>query len=406
MVARVRSPGPQAQSHRARRGASRHRGPADRQPASGSRPPGRAGDQPGRRGLPEGRATSSGCAAAGVDLVALFSPEHGFRGAADPGAAVASSHRFRHRPSNLQPLRPDVRPDRLDAGRDRRPAGGSAGRRRALLHLSVHDRRGACGRRRGDGIPVVVLDRPNPIGGAVQGNVLDTAFASPVGLLAVPMRHGMTLGELARLARDRSGPRRPISAWCRSRAGSAPRYFDETGLPFVPPSPNLRSSRPASTIRALCLFEGTKLSVGRGTDAPFEQIGAPWLDTAAVLDALRAARPAGVQFAGVTFTPRAARATGSTPTPCVAGIRLRVTDRDVLRPRPPTAVAPAGGGRVRSDGRDSAGSPRTSTGWPADRDCARRSMRGTTPAAIVRGLGGRASQRFQERRRPFLLYPE
>jgi uncharacterized protein YbbC (DUF1343 family) len=152
------------------------------------------------------------------------------------------------------------------------------------------------------GIPVIVLDRPNPIGGRVQGNVLDTAFRSGVGLLAVPMRHGMTLGEQARLAQADLGVQVdlrvvPAANWRRTET------LDHTGLPFLPPSPNLKDLESLFHYPGTCLFEGTALSVGRGTAAPFRQVGAPWLDTAAVLRRLRAAALPGVEFVSDTFTP-------------------------------------------------------------------------------------------------------
>ena len=119
--------------------------------------------------------------------------------------------------------------------------------------------------------------------------MLDTAYRTPVGLLAVPMRYGMTLGELARLARADLGlddrPRRRAGGRLAARRCRSTR----PGLPFVPPSPNLRSLESLYHYPGLCLFEGTNLSVGRGSEAPFEQIGAPWLDTAAVLARVRAA---------------------------------------------------------------------------------------------------------------------
>ena len=126
-------------------------------------------------------------------------------------------------------------------------------------------------------LPVVVLDRPNPIGGLVQGNILDPAFRSFVGPLAMPIRHGMTLGEAARLANRELGLGAdlrvvPVSGWRRDQA------FTLTGLPFLPPSPNLQSLESLFHYPGTCLFEGTALSVGRGTDAAFRQVGATWLD--------------------------------------------------------------------------------------------------------------------------------
>ena len=266
---------------------------------------------------------------AGVGLVALFSPEHGFRGAADPGAAVASSkdsatglpiyslygRTSAPTPEMLQGI--DLMlVDLQDAG----------ARYYTYLATTVEVMR-AAGR---EHLPVIVLDRPNPIGSAVQGNVLDPAFSSTIGLLAVPMRHGMTLGELARLARADLGIEVsltviPAKGWRRSWA------LDETDLPFVPPSPNLRTIESLYHYPGLCLFEGTNLSVGRGSDRPFEQVGAPWLDSTAVLKALREARLPGVRFSGVQFTPRQPGDSKYTDTALV-GIRLSVTDRSIYDP--------------------------------------------------------------------------
>jgi len=266
---------------------------------------------------------------AGVGLVALFSPEHGFRGAADPGAAVASSkdsatglpiyslygRTSAPTPEMLQGI--DLMlVDLQDAG----------ARYYTYLATTVEVMR-AAGR---EHLPVIVLDRPNPIGSAVQGNVLDPAFSSPIGLLAVPMRHGMTLGELARLARADLGIEVPLTVipakgWRRSLA------LDETDLPFVPPSPNLRTLESLYHYPGLCLFEGTTLSVGRGSDRPFEQVGAPWLDSTAVLKALREARLPGVRFSGVQFTPRQP-GDGKYADTALVGIRLLVTDRTTYDP--------------------------------------------------------------------------
>ena len=267
--------------------------------------------------------------AAGVRLVALFSPEHGFQGAADPGALVASSkdsatglpiyslYGRTSAPTDEMLRDIDVMVvDLQDAG----------ARYYTYLATTVEVMR-AAGRHR---LPVLVLDRPNPIGGLVQGNVLDPAFSSMVGRLAVPMRHGMTLGELARLAAsdlqvDIDLVVVPTAGWRRSQA------LDQTGLPFVPPSPNLRSLESLFHYPGLCLFEGTNLSVGRGSDAPFEQVGAPWLDPAAVLSAVDRAQLPGVRFRAVDFTPRRP-GDGKFADTLVRGIRLQVTDRATYDP--------------------------------------------------------------------------
>lgn len=268
-------------------------------------------------------------ASAGVELVALFSPEHGFRGTEAPGAAVTSTvDSATGLPIYSLYGRNSAPTDSMLAGIDvvlvdLQDAGA---RYYTYLWTTVEVMR-AAGQH---GIRVVVLDRPNPIGGAVQGNVLDTSYRSPVGMLAVPMRHGMTLGELTLLARHDLGLNAdvvvvPAAGWRRGM------YLDQTGLPFVPPSPNLRTLEALTHYPGLCLFEGTVLSVGRGTDHPFEQVGAPWLDTAQVLGRLRSAGLEGVTFRGVRFTPRQP-GDGRYPDTSVAGIRLTVADRNRYDP--------------------------------------------------------------------------
>ena len=132
------------------------------------------------------------------------------------------------------------------------------------------------------GIPFVVLDRPNPIGGEiVEGALLDPKFKSFVGMYPIPARHGLTVGELATLFNQRFGIGANLivaraANWRRSQ------WFDQTGLPWVNPSPNLRSLAALSSYPGTVYFEGTTLSEGRGTDRPFEQVGAPWLNAAEV----------------------------------------------------------------------------------------------------------------------------
>jgi uncharacterized protein YbbC (DUF1343 family) len=251
------------------------------------------------------------------------------------------------------------------------------------------------------GLPVVVLDRPNPIGGAVQGDVQDSITASAVARFPIAMRHGMTIGELARLANTTLGLKAdlhvvPLDGWRRSMA------FDATGLPFVPPSLNLRTLESLYHYPGLCLFEGTNLSVGRGSEFPFEQIGAPWLDTAAVLAVLRRAAPPGVSFSGTRFTP-GTPGDGKYPDTLVAGIRLTTTDRRAydptvtavhvlaaLRRTHPAAFAfrPAQFDRL-------AGGPEL-----------RVSIERGEPVPAIAARWQEELRRFRERRRAFLLYPE
>jgi uncharacterized protein YbbC (DUF1343 family) len=338
--------------------------------------------------------------AAGVRLVALFSPEHGFRGAADPGAAVASSvDSATGLPIYSLYGRTSAPTDEMLAGIDvllvdLQDAGA---RYYTYITTTVDVMKAAAAK----GIPVVVLDRPDPIGGAVQGNVLEEAHISPVGRLRVPMRHGLTLGEMARLARADLGIAGelivvPVSGWSRRMA------LDQTGLPFVPPSPNLRTLESLFHYPGTCLFEGTNLSVGRGSDAPFQQIGAPWLDTAAVLSAFRKAALPGVRARGVSFTP-SLPGDGKYADTVLIGVRLEVTDRAVYDPTA-TAVHLLSAIRRRHPGE---------FGWIPkhfDRLAGTTGLReaierGADPVAIVGGWEAER-RRYLERRRVALLYPE
>jgi uncharacterized protein YbbC (DUF1343 family) len=348
----------------------------------------------------QGNGDVSRLQAAGVRLVALFSPEHGFRGAAGPGAAVASSiDSATGLPIYSLYGRTTGPTDEMLAGVDvllvdLQDAGA---RYYTYLFTTIEIMRAAARR----GVAVVVLDRPDPIGGAVQGNVLDTAFRTPVGQLAVPMRYGMTLGELARLARADLGLTTelrivPVAGWRRDEP------LDATGLPFVPPSPNLRRLEALYHYPGLCLFEGTNLSVGRGSEAPFEQIGAPWLDTTAVLRRVRAAGLPGVRFTGVRFIPRDP-GDGKYADTTVSGIRLELTDR---RRYDPTATAVTLLAAIHAVSPDAfrwippqfdrlAGGPRLRN----------QLDQGRAPSAIVAQWTADQLQ-FRERRRPFLVYPE
>jgi len=181
-------------------------------------------------------------------------------------------------------------------------------------------------------IPVVVLDRPNPIGGlAVEGPVLDPAMASFVGRFPLPVRHGMTTGELARLFRDAfsiGGDLRvvPLSGWTRDM------HYENTGLPWVLPSPNMPTPETARVYPGGCLVEGTNLSEGRGTTRPFELVGAPWIDAAAFADALAYAGDTegldGVLFRAAWFRPTFQKHAGRS----CGGVQVHVVDRATARP--------------------------------------------------------------------------
>lgn len=178
------------------------------------------------------------------------------------------------------------------------------------------------------GVPVIVCDRPNPIGGvAIEGPMLEKNFESFVGQFPIPMRHGMTVAELARLFNEHHGIGAalelvPMEGWSRGM------YWDETGIPWIMPSPNMPTLDTAIVYPGTVLFEGTMLSEGRGTTRPFELIGAPWLDGEELASHLNAIGLDGVHFRPAIFEPtfqKHARAT-------CGGVQIHVTDRQAFEP--------------------------------------------------------------------------
>ena len=178
------------------------------------------------------------------------------------------------------------------------------------------------------GMPVIVLDRPNPITGRfVEGPLMDADLESFTGPHPIPVRTGLTIGEFARMAvAERKIPVAltvvPLAGWSRAR------WFDETGLQWVNPSPNIRSVTEALLYSGIGLLEATNLSVGRGTDMPFEVVGAPWIEPYGLAEALRRRNLPGVSIEPAWFTPNADRYTHV----ACAGVRFVVTDRDAVRP--------------------------------------------------------------------------
>ena len=178
------------------------------------------------------------------------------------------------------------------------------------------------------GVPVVVCDRPNPIGGTViEGPVLQSGYESFVGQFPIPLRHGMTIGELARLFNEQFGIGAALTVsglegWARAT------YQDEAGVPWVMPSPNLPTLDSAVVYPGTVLVEGTNLSEGRGTTRPFELIGAPWIDGEAISDELNRMSLPGVLFRAVQFKPTFQKHAGQ---PC-GGCQIHVTDRRAFMP--------------------------------------------------------------------------
>ncbi len=178
------------------------------------------------------------------------------------------------------------------------------------------------------GLPFVVFDRPNPLGGeVVEGPVLEAGHESFVGALPVPVRHGMTIGELALLARDWLGLNTEVRV-VRMQGWRRAMDYEATGLPWVPPSPAMLTLSTARVYPGTCLLEGTNLSEGRGTEAPFEVVGAPFISGAAVAARLQQAGLPGVKWEPVDFVPRRSKWAGEH----CGGVRLVVEDPQAFRP--------------------------------------------------------------------------
>jgi uncharacterized protein YbbC (DUF1343 family) len=261
-----------------------------------------------------------------LSLVALFSPEHGIRGILDAKVPSEVDEKTKLPIHSLY-------------GDTRRPLAGMLEGLDAIV-LDLQDigarfytymttmayvMEEAAARK----MPVFVLDRPNPINGyQIEGPTLDKAMAGFTGYFpAMPVRHGMTLGELARLfnAENRIGAALTVVSmtnWDRSL------WFDETGQPWINPSPNMRNLLQATLYPGIGAFEGTNISVGRGTDTPFEQIGAPWIDGVRLAEALNARGLPGIRFYPVRFTPASSQYAKEE----CQGVFMVVTDRAALRP--------------------------------------------------------------------------
>ena len=265
-----------------------------------------------------------------VKLVALFAAEHGIRGVAaagekvgddtDPksGLPVFSLYKAEDRGPSAEMLK-DV--DALVY--DLPEVGGRTWTYVSTMALSMQ----AAARK---GIPFVVLDRPNPIGGEiVEGALLDPAFKSFVGMYPIPARHGMTVGELATFFNTSFTIGAELIV-ARTAGWHRAQWFAETGLPWRNPSPNLRSPAALNSYPGTVYFEGTNLTEGRGTDRPFEQIGAPWLDAAVIANTMNARGVNGVRFEAITMAvdAKAAKFPGQT----IPAIRFVITDREAYRP--------------------------------------------------------------------------
>jgi uncharacterized protein YbbC (DUF1343 family) len=263
-----------------------------------------------------------------VELTALFGPQHGFRSDVQDNMIETPHVTDARRRVPIYSLYSETREPTADMLRgvdvlliDLQDVGT---RVYTYIYTMANCMRAAARH----GVRVVVCDRPNPVGGvAVEGATLRAEYASFVGQFGIPLRHGLTIGELARLFNDAFGINAaldviPLEGWRRSM------YFDETGLPWVMPSPNLPTLDSAIVYPGAVLFEGTMLSEGRGTTRPFELVGAPWIDGDRLAHAMNARGLPGVHFRAVFFEPTFQKHARQT----CGGCQIHVLDRTRFEP--------------------------------------------------------------------------
>jgi len=261
------------------------------------------------------------------DLVALFGPEHGIRGAAqdgekigtfdDPQTGVPAYSLYGESRAPDAEMLADIDLMLFDIQ--------DIGARFYTYLYTMSMSMEACAQH---DIPFVVLDRPNPIGGEeVSGNLLDPAFASFVGRYPIPVRYGLSIGELAQLFNVEYGIGVELHI-VKMQGWQRQHYWEDTGLPWVPPSPNMPTVETAVVYPGTCFFEGTNLSEGRGTTKPFEQLGAPFIDGIQFAAALSEENLPGVLFRPVFFQP----STSKYANELCQGVQLHVIDRRAFDP--------------------------------------------------------------------------
>jgi uncharacterized protein YbbC (DUF1343 family) len=347
-------------------------------------------------------------AAPGVSLAALFGPEHGLTGEAQDLVSVPDDHDPHARlrvyslyGDSFKSLRPNEQQLRaLDAlVIDLQDIGSRYYTFQATMLLCFE----AASR---PNLLTVVLDRPNPLGGVkVEGPVLKPGFESFVGIHPLATRHGMTIGELAKMyktERSLAGELHvvPCEGWRRDHE------FEQTGLPWVLPSPNMPTLDTARVYPGQCLLEGTNLSEGRGTTRPFELCGAPWLDARRLCQSLQDESWPGVAFRPACFRPTFQKFAGQT----CNGLQIHVLDREAFQPvRTGLAILAA----MRDLSGDRFAWRRERYEFVADRpaidllfgsDRERLALEAGRPVREIAQAWEAEEEAFRRRRQPFLLY--
>jgi uncharacterized protein YbbC (DUF1343 family) len=250
-----------------------------------------------------------------------------------------------------------------------------------------------------NGIPFIVLDRPNPIGGImIEGGILDLSrFKSFVGAYAIPIRYGLTAGELAGFIK--AGMKKDVKLTVvKMKNYRRDLWYDETGLPWIAPSPNIPSLATATVYPGMCLIEGTNISEGRGTTQPFEMIGAPWLDGYRLAEDLTALNLPGVLFRPAGFTPTFSKYQGEA---CL-GIQVHVTNRRRFEPvRTALHILAI----VKKNHPDKFQWRESAIDRLSGSDMLRKSIDSGTPVAEILAAWQPPLQNFDTQRRRYFLYP-
>jgi uncharacterized protein YbbC (DUF1343 family) len=274
----------------------------------------------------------------GITITALFAPEHGIRGKAAAGEEVSDGKDTQTGLSVYSLYGKTVKPaaemlkdvdvlvfDIQDVGA------------RFYTYMSTM---ALCMQAAAENSkPFIALDRPNPINGVtIEGPVLDTALKSFVGMFPIPVRHGMTAGELAKMIAGEKWLGRDLKidlTVIKMEGWKRMMWYDETSLPWNPPSPNMKTLATATVYPGTCFFEGTNVTEGRGTEKPFEYIGAPWIEKDSLALALNGMSLSGVKFEPIEFTPKADSIAAPNPKfngELCNGISIHVLDRNAFRP--------------------------------------------------------------------------
>jgi uncharacterized protein YbbC (DUF1343 family) len=326
-----------------------------------------------------------------VQLVALFSPEHGIRGILDANVPAARDEKTGLTIHSLY-------------GETRRPTDAmlngidtlvidlqDVGVRFYTYHTTMAYAMEEAAKRK---LAVVVLDRPNPINGWQIEGPTSPASTDFISYFRMPVRHGMTMGELARLFNEENKINVDLTVvaaenWRRDY------WYDETGLPWINPSPNMRNLNQATLYPGIGAIEYSNVSVGRGTDQPFEQLGAPWIDGPRLSAALNARRLPGIRFYPITFTPRSSKYANEE----CQGVFMVITNRSAQQPVRVGLEIAAALSRLFGDKYDVATTGRLF----GSQESLERVKRGEDPAAVA-GRWTADEARWRRLRAKYLLY--